>query len=221
MRELPILFSTPMVQALMREKDPKTMTRRLNGLQEINKEPGHWDIKDLGFNPKGKFGALFENKFVRGQIEFAKAPYQPGDLLWVKETIHKPEGFPEVVYYRADYDDFVADELFKKQGDNWTPSILMPKCVARNWREVVNVRVERLQDITVEDVIKEGLEADNDIRNPDTSTHESIKNWNLAWAQHVFRELWDKLNAKGGHNWVSNPWLWVYEFRRVEHDSSN
>ena len=76
---------------------------------------------------------------------------------------------------------------------------------------------ERVQDITVDDVTRDGVkDVDNEIRNQDQTTHESIRNWNLAWAQFQFQTLWDSLNAKRGYGWDINPWVWVIEFERVD-----
>lgn len=222
MKEIPILFSTPMVQAI--QENRKDKTRRLNNLQEINLKPDDWIFQGW-VNDSKQLKAFFENKNTP-LVQSVKCPWKPGDRLWVRETwawnpsrnceqecmscktVWKDE--MGCFAYRASVDNIVADEW------KWKPSIHMPKSAARIWLEVTDVRVERLQEITVEDVISEGLEADNEIRNPDLSTHESIKNWNLAWAHHVFRELWDHLNAKRGYGWETNPWLWVVSFRRVQ-----
>jgi len=116
MRELPIIITTEMVKAILDGR--KLVTRRLNGLKEINKEPDRWKFSHILCNPPE---AIFEDlndtidlrqKEKRGQkVKFVMLPYQEGDLLWVKET-------------------FLAG------------------CAARTWLEVVSVRPERLQDIT-------------------------------------------------------------------------
>ena len=91
----------------------------------------------------------------------------------------------------------------------------MPKEAARIFLRVTDVRAERLQNISVEDCMAEGLDCDNEIRNPNPETHESIRNWNFSYAQHLYKTLWDSLNAKRGYGWDVNPWVWVYEFERV------
>jgi hypothetical protein len=96
----------------------------------------------------------------------------------------------------------------------------MPKEAARIFLRVTDVRAERLQDISVVDVMAEGLPCDNEINNPDQSTHDGIKAWNLAYAQHLFRELWDSLNAARGYGWETNPWVWVYEFERITREEA-
>ena len=103
------------------------------------------------------------------------------------------------------------DAQFRKK----LPSIFMPKAAARIWLEVTNVRVERLQEITEEDAVKEGIKNVFE-RNPhyDGTIGSAIKINHLT----QFRELWDSINAKRGYGWESNPWVWVIEFKRVDHD---
>ena len=116
--------------------------------------------------------------------------YRRGGILWVRETWSKDVNGDYV--YRTNYgsteDDSFPPSLFK-----WRPSIHMPKAAARIWLEVTDVRVERVQDITEEDAQAEGVDSLAD-----------------------FIELWDKLNAKRGYGWDTNPWVWVIEFRVVE-----
>lgn len=82
MRELPILFSTPMVQAIQDLR--KSMTRRLNNLEEINQEPDKWKFKGIYIDPKGTLFAEFYSH--PGRAKAIKCPWRPGDHLWVRET---------------------------------------------------------------------------------------------------------------------------------------
>lgn len=147
-------------------------------------------------------------------------PHRPGEVIWVRETWREtPYEYEHIAIpgghitipkfaYRADSDvDYTG---------KWRPSIHMPKEAARLFLRVTDVRVERVQDISVEDVMAEGLPCDNEIRNPDPETHESIKNWNLSYAQMLYHDPWDARNAKRGHGWDSNTWVWVIEFERIE-----
>jgi hypothetical protein len=119
---------------------------------------------------------------------------EPGDRLWVRETfIVMP--FPDsrnpsdVVYY-AD-----ATELVRRNFRPWRPSIFMPRWASRITLEVTTVRVERLQDISVDDALWEGIEPPCILDN--------------------FQRLWDSINSARRHAWASNPWCWVLEFRIV------
>lgn len=209
----PILFSTPMVQAILDGR--KTMTRRV-----VKSDPTylHWD----GFAPTG---------WHDGHSPMRHVPYLLGDVLWVRETwyyethMHDqtnpdiptlPSGNYQHRYvFRADRPNYPVDIGVGQHG--WRPSIFMPKEAARIFLRVTSVRAERVQDITADDVIHEGVkDVDNEIRNQDHTTHESIRNWNLAWAQYQFRTLWDSLNAKRGFGWDTNPYVWAIEFERVD-----
>ena len=97
--------------------------------------------------------------------------------------------------YRADNDP-------QFEGCRWKPSIHMPKWAARIWLEVTGVRVERVQDISEEDAIAEGI--------PRGAVQY------CGHAIRLFRDLWDSINAKRGYPWEVNPWVWVVEFKRTE-----
>ncbi len=229
MKETPILYSTHMVQAIM--DDLKTKTRRV-----IKPQPEGTSLDDTlnGKWLKKSFGGLLLPQIKDLPME---CPYgQPGDILWVRETTYlygkwEEDGTTETgkpkytfvwdksmpAYYEASGPK--PNDIKTKKSDVGyfkRPSIFMPKEVCRLRLQVKGVRVERLQDITVEDVIAEGLPADNEIRNPDHETHESIKNWNLAYAQFLYKKLWDGLNTKRGYGWETNPWVWVISFRKYQ-----
>ena len=246
MKEIGIIFSTPMVQATLENR--KFMTRRV--CKDIADHDFKWGLDREPYvgnyqvftktGPRKWDWITLENQWLYdlqtavddSRTYLLKCPYgQKGDRLYVKETwkvISVDDSKQSmVITYKAVQDGCVRAEIevkfsperyaqFRKfyQKNGWQSPYFMPKEAARLWLDNEGVRVERLQDITVEDVISEGLEVDNEIKNPDPSTHDSIKNWNLAWAQHVFRELWDKLNAKRGYGWDRNDWLWVVGFRR-------
>ena len=190
MKEIPILFSTPMVQAILAGN--KTMTRRV-----IKPQP-----------PAGKYGGVNiynqhiiypdDDSFYDAKYGLYKCPYgQPGDKLWVQETFR--ESFKHAATqweYRVD----TPRETDAQTPFNWSHSIHMPKSAARIWLEVVSVRVERLQDITYDDCLREGMwDFGTDV---DT----------LA----AFQELWQNLNAKRGFGWDINSWVWVVSFKRLE-----
>lgn len=188
-RVLPILFNTEMVQAILDGR--KTVTRR------ALKHP--FEVHPNGFVTK-----------PRGNERLCPytPPYQPDDILYVRETWAKSTDlfgeFPEYVY-RTDYgtteDDSFPPSMFK-----WHPSIHMPKEAARIWLKVTDVRVERLHDMTLDDFLAEGVvirpEAFNDPENA------------YMQARSEFARIWDSTTRKS--QTVLNPWVWVIEFERCE-----
>ena len=106
----------------------------------------------------------------------------------------------------------------------WRPSILMPKTMARIWLEVKIVRVERVQDISEDDAMAEGITTDilpacGD--HPDLQCYVTMPDDNHAYptAQEAFEKLWNSINKKRGFGWDVNPWVWVVEFEKVKWDS--
>ena len=135
----PILFNTEMVQAILDGR--KSCTRRL--VKFLSGENPRWTgyIKD---------GLMLYNG--KNEPCIRKAPYQPGDILYVRETWKKaPNGY----YYYEDWQRNDIADITK-----WKPSIHMPKEAARIWLKVMNVRVERLQEITDEQAKREGIQYD-------------------------------------------------------------
>ncbi len=110
------------------------------------------------------------------------------------------------------YFEFDDNERFHQFGkfafkEGWQPSIYLPKEAARIWLEVVNIRVERVQNITEEDAKAEGFEDSWDLTN----------NCLFCTAKENFEGLWNTLNLKRGYGWEANPWVFVIEFKRVDH----
>ena len=91
-------------------------------------------------------------------------------------------------------------------------SIHMPKWAARTWLEITNIRVERVQDISLKDVISEGIKDTNKCVYNDDNVFKCNHHDTLD----KFKNLWDSLNAKRGYGWQTNPWCWVIEFKRKE-----
>ena len=209
MRELPIIFNTPMVQAILEGR--KTMTRRpiknrLFGLEDYERQyPYNLTFPD-------KYGDSIKAEKI--------SPYQVGDRLYVRETWgigSRPcprEGFIEGVEFKADckyldgYDSlniYSKDEVLVKHwgiGSGWKPSIHMPKEYARIWLEVTNVRVERVQDIDDNQAGKEGMSC------------VSYEGKYCDSGKLIFKTLWDKIYK----TWDENPWVWVYEFKVIDND---
>ncbi|MEI6823791.1 MAG: hypothetical protein WCL51_17820 [Bacteroidota bacterium] len=199
MKELPILFSTPMVQALLEGR--KTMTRRVKGLEEVIKNPEN--VKEMFSNINHDFifimKTISNNQFDRIKCH---ARYSIGDFLWVRETFAPAiDDFA----YKADYSESVLKEDRNK--GLWKPSIFMPKTAARIWLKIIDVRVERLKDISEEDASKEGADG-YIIRN-----HPGLIADKLPTAKDDFCILWKNIN--GYDSWDKNPWVWVYSFEVI------
>ena len=127
-------------------------------------------------------------------------PYgQVGDRLWVRETYvpYKPElKDRRMCIYKADLDKATADKI------TWKPSRFMFKWASRIWLEITEVRVERVQEISQNDVLAEGL------------LHPNRYGWLKDVTDIYFQMLWDSINGKK-YPWSSNPWVWVIEFKGV------
>lgn len=145
-----------------------------------------------------------------------RCPYGvPGDRLWVKETFYETESAPfddgklsVDVLYRAD-GDFDGD--MHHAGCKWQPSIHMPRWASRITLEVTSVRIERLQDISVEDAIAEGVPTVG-VNFVDFSKEPDEDGFSDPRAS--FETLWESLHGPG--SWDANPWLWVIWFKRIE-----
>lgn len=217
--EKPILFSTPMVKTILENR--KSKTRRLNALAEINKNPDDWHFREFSFNTKmHRLQAVFEN--INQKLKFITLPWEDGDILWVRETWADLRGMgfgnepqtdkPWNFAYKADIKPGSdSDRSRLDYGVKWKPSIHMPKEAARIFLKVKNVRVERLQEITEEDAVNEGVKA----YGPNNCSGTS--------ARIAFAELWDSLLPKPNNkfkrnmnSWADNPWVWVIEFERVK-----
>lgn len=135
-----------------------------------------------------------------------KPPYQSGDILYVRETWKRAlNGY----YY---YEDWQRDDI--ADITKWKPSIHMPKEAARIWLRVTDVRVERLQEITVDGCHREGV-------NIETSavTDGETLNRKHDFSLEKFETLWDSTVKKSDidrYGWDANPWVWVIEFERCE-----
>lgn len=225
-RVLPILFNTDMVRAILDGR--KTVTRRVmkpanpfrnkeryhqgNGLwidgYSKNDEPNGY-IKDYSVSSCWLTKKYYIEKY---------APYQPGDILYVRETFQKFPNYKMGEYPTQENPDKEPDSwdyVYKADNLNldekWTPSIHMPKEAARIWLKVTDVRVGQLQDMTLDDFLSEGVvirpEAFNDPENA------------YMQARSEFVRIWDSTIKKEKiylYGWDGNPWVWVTEFERCE-----
>ena len=154
-----------------------------------------------------------------------------GDRLWVRETWYyeehmhdSTEGMPDSpgglyshrLVYKADCPDYPVNVGVGRQG--WRPSIFMPRWASRITLKITGIRVERLQDISHEDAIAEGVcEYCSNCRKTPPFSQPCIGCGAYDTAQRAFFEIWEKINGrKPGKTWKDNPWVWVVEFRRVE-----
>lgn len=201
-----ILFNTEMVRAILDGR--KTCTRRV-----IKPQPYGKCTYPLGFvtdsTEKKEVGCFgFGIDEYGGSIQYAKPSYQPGDILYVRETWkNAPNGY----YY---YEDWQRDDI--ADVTKWKPSIHMPKEAARIWLKVTNVRVERLQDITPKNAENEGV---GNLFYEDIGYSE--KNYGTevdpeyGIAKEQFSWLWDSTIKKSDldrYGWEANPYVWVIEF---------
>jgi hypothetical protein len=204
-----------MVRAILDGR--KTQTRRLRNLDYINERPDWWELvgnsaeMDIPFPAdRGKrdypwFSWVQVNNNEHHFI--AQCPYgKPGDILWVRET-WSPIEFEDGMHYRykASFDD-------TNMKPKWKPSIHMPRKACRIFLEVLTVRVERLQDISENDALAEGI----DIFTKDEKLWKhGLEGWEWSsmtrYAKEAYTILWEAINGKG--SWEKNPWVWVIEFK--------
>lgn len=212
-RVLPILFNTDMVLAILDGR--KTVTRRVVRYKYSNTEMkmrtdkyGTRLIeiqKDIegethGRNPDG--GTWHK---LLPYIE-KKPPYKPGDILYVRETWSE---WTDGYVYKAWVQPFPQSGRYPDKFMKWHPSIHIPKEAARIWLRVTEVRVERLQDMTGQDILREGV---NCHVHPEADYFDGNQKM-------MFAELWDstiKKTDSDRYGWDVNPWVWVIEFERCE-----
>lgn len=228
MKERPILFSGPMVRALL--DGSKTQTRRIadrvSGFGKVRQfqasnTPGY----DFTFRCKRGLWQDFRKSELLARCPFGNV----GDRLWVRETWavvpHVTDDGPK---HRAKCDGtgatWRADWNENPSGFIWKPSIHMPRWASRITLEITSVRIERLNDISESDAMAEGIKhfsKDGKLRKywvGDPS--EEIDIPKVTWAQMprspvlAFQSLWESINGDG--SWALNPWVWCIEFRKVE-----
>ena len=179
MTEHPILFSGAMIRKIL--SGEKTQTRRV-----VTPQP---EGARCGIVTSDGYGLFFAGLMPESRSigEPVRCRYgQAGDRLWVRETWCINFG---TRIYRADYEH----DSFEYGAKGWKPSIHMPRRFSRITLELTQVRVERVQDISLDDMRAEGVQPD----------HEASLLWREALQQN-FRTLWDSINAKRGYSWESN-----------------
>jgi hypothetical protein len=225
----PMLYSTVMVQALL--NGTKTKTRRTQGLEDLNQSNEIYDWQFvtiysdddeksvIGFKARNGFSDTWKEVFKKINI---------GDIIWVRETFFESSipAFPEpITWLQLEYgasEQTIRNIIYKADFPNisvkWKPSLFMPKSACRLWLKVTNVRVEKLQDISEEDAINEGI-IDSLLELPINAHH--YHNY-LATSQNdeeadsaidSYKSLWQKINGKD--SWDANPFVWVYDFEVI------
>lgn len=246
MKERPILFSGPMVRALL--DGSKTQTRRV--VHNPHRNDGGWVVQDCGKgwwpyrSHDGESGCYLDRQKDGDYYSEAplRCPYgQPGDRLWVRETwgLHAYADESDwlkggctaldledsVIAYRADWGTM-------QDSCHWRPSIHMPRAASRITLEVTGVRVERLEDISEADAIAEGIELQPEpviaggwsgenrftLKGMGTGACAGDVSWTAPTAAELYQRLWESINGPG--SWEANPWVWVIEFKRVEGDAA-
>lgn len=195
--EKPILFNTEMVQAILEGR--KTCTRR------VLKQP--FEVHPNGFITKRKGNERL--------IPY-EAPYKVGDILYVRETwmISNPFGdfardnMTAEYMYKAGYAKGKRIPITREKEKNlgvWKPSIHMPKEAARIFLKVTGIRVERLQDITHAQILKEGTNV--------IKSGYDRDDYEFCWIN-----LWEPNCTKEEYRWNNNPWVWVIDFEKIKNN---
>lgn len=202
MTEHSIIFNGDMVRAILRGE--KTQTRR-----PVKPQPATGCIYSIN----GAHNAALHLTDAGCQVRYIPptgrskdhlllCPFgQPGDRLWVRETFALGEPPYFGVAYRADEGDNPEDVGGERQ--KWTPSIHMPRYLSRITLEITDINVERVQDITEDEAIKEGV------------VDPIMGTYGLS-PKTVFRDMWNDIYAERGLGWNETPWVWAITFRRVE-----
>lgn len=225
LKSKPILFNTEMVRSILDGR--KTVTRRIvkNNPEECTSKVVNGVCKIC--DDKGGF--YLPDDYVK-----VRSPYQVGDILYVRETWSEVETVYGVPYYIYKADDKNGMHSSKSNFSRWFPSIHMPKEVARIFLRVTNVRVEKLQEITEDDIVDEGAEKlilcpnEHGVIEPDGTLGDMCWNagccgGNCKYIDKSYGELfgeivWDRTIKKSDldkYGWAANPFVWVIEFERI------
>lgn len=215
-RVLPIIFNTEMIKAILYGN--KTVTRR------ICKDGNDYVVPDMSFYDAEKRSYAVHNyadKEHNQKLSIAErtCPICPGDILYVRETWGFDRG--GIYIYKSTYKEcFTESQEVDCIGNKikWRPSIHMPKEAARIWLKVTDVRVERLQDITEEQAIKEGFIGER-CNHAVLGEHGCTDCMNTGWIeppQVGFMYTWNSTVKEDSQKFEANPYVWVIEFERCE-----
>lgn len=239
MKERPILFSAPMVSAILDGR--KTQTRRIVRIPEIVRseglDNGLTTIEWLDKHESGPGFYAWMTEYPDEGSASVKCPYGiPGDRLWVRETWGYVGGSEYLYQQRSQDLGFRADwnALDPIPGGKWRPSIHMPRWASRLTLEITEIRVQRLQEISEEDAKAEGITRRDPLPD-DYGRNLPCSHCGQRKSQHVgtvracfgshgeifnsgtfkggFSWLWDSINGAG--SWAANPWVWCVSFKKV------
>ena len=198
MKERPILMKGPLVLATL--EDRKWQTRRIV-------KPQFTKVWGQGVRHGDDTYSAHVDIPVADGWRWLRCPYgKTGDLLWVRETWHENTVLPLSsrppgdAVYRAD----LAADGTPKYSTSWRPSIHMPRWASRLLLEITGVRVERVQEITHDDMRAEGVRPNQEA--------------SLLWRESLtenFIALWDTTTTNPAYTWDANPWVWVISYRRI------
>jgi hypothetical protein len=211
------MFKDNMLKAVLENR--KTQTRRLDGLQEINKNPDEWEFEGLFCDAKKEDYYLFKRNVYPFDTINIKAKYQINDIVGIKENFEilhiYDTSFTVVVKYLFNNDEIEVD-LKEPEYDkilNWKKiegkksKLFMFDSLIRHKIKITNIRPERIQNISGRDCIGEGINTD-DL----PTTNGNFYSDNCIEA---FKNLWDTINKKRGYGFDKNNWVFAYEFKRI------
>lgn len=203
----PIIMSTEDVRGILdgRKTMARLVAKELDGVDILNCRHVDGDIQE----PKG---------YPIGHVSLTeRCKFKPGDVLYVRETWARFECAMGIGHiYRAD--DGAEGELWYCRPDRWRSPVTMPPESARLFLRVKGVRVERLNQITNNNILREGFRSES----CNICVHDGGSGCEHCFAiLNPFRKSWDTRNAKRGYGWDSNPYVWVIEFERIEKGGDN
>lgn len=217
LKEKPILFSAPMVRAILDGR--KTQTRRV-----LSPYPPHYLRRDREFRhvTGDIWGSFPKSSNVSLKQDTIRCAFgEVGDQLWVRETfrILGPDMTPIAAYRASCADDSIDYSgkfgTYQIKIEKWTPSIHMPRWASRIDLEITNIRIEQLQDISEGDAKAEGVEIDTGPCDHRYRSCDDVGCFGPTYKS-SFLQLWEGLNARRGFSWDTNPWVWVIDFRRTK-----
>ncbi len=200
-----VLFKSDMIKAIVEGK--KTQTRRLGGLKRININPSYWSLFDIQVGM-----ARLKNKW-HNDLTTIKSRYQVGDVVYIKEAYTFSFAWEGTKTKDIPFSTrrYCKDSEIDIPLSKWHSPRFMPAWAARYFIQITDVKPQRLQEIAGEDCVAEGIELNHRIfGDGDSEYYEAIDEEFIR----SYSQLWDSINPK--YPWSSNPWVWVYTFKKVD-----